>query len=161
MTILQPILRASISLRLPLTNLLSRLSHCTFYPHRAYRGHNHPEKPHHTSNNAVRNLALSGITTQLQPKPTIDDSQSNDNTPQPDVDFCPHRVTIFAFIDGMVVERERWLDKKQAYHNYANDGVSVGGCDLDNEHLLAKATHIVASARDRSIEQWDVPGFLA
>ena len=80
---------------------------------------------HDASNDTIRDLSLRGVVSQLEPKPTIDDSKDNQGAAKPHVHMGKSGPTLLAAIDQVVNYASDWLEKQEAKDHEADDGMCV------------------------------------
>ena len=106
----------------------------------ACRRHTYPDKPHHTCNNSICDLALQGVVAKLQSQATIDDGQSDDGTAPPNVRDSPDGAPVLSLVEVVMEEAQRGLEEEESDDDNANDGVTVAGEELYESGSISRCS---------------------
>jgi len=97
-------------------------------------------QPHDSSNDTVCNLALFRVPRQLQAKSTVDNTESDDDTSQPQVTVTPKNAAGVLLEHDVVEETEEWLEEEQHKDDDSDNWMDVvestdlfGHVDTDTE----------------------------
>ena len=97
-------------------------------------------QPHDSSNDTVCNLALLRVLRQSQTKSTVDDTQGDDDTTQPQVTVTPQDAAGVLLEHDVVEKAEEWLEEEEHKDDDSDNWVDVvestdlfGHVDTDTE----------------------------